>query len=397
MSTHSPGGGGLAIDYMSSEAMDLQYSKTVGVLTRGQKIPALKYLHDDSWELGASNWTPAFAQEFKAANGYDIYKYLPILTGRIIDNRDVSNNFLFDFRRTIADLIYKNHYERFADLAAQQGMGIHSESGGPHPAPLDALKNRGLNAIPMGEFWIRANTHRIEAHRRLYVKQPASAAHIYGKQFAQAEGPTSIGPHWEEDFYYMKPTLDRVYCEGLNRLVIHTFTHSPEEAGKPGNEYFAGTHFNQNVTWWEQAPAFLRWNSRISYMLSRGLFVGDVCYYYGDNVPNQVPLKHVEPGLGEGYDYDVCNTDVILHRMQVKNGRIVLPDGMSYAVLVLPDWKVITPEVLQKLEQLVRDGATVIGPKPLAAAGLRNAGKDITALADKVWARVIQDKPVRRY
>ncbi|UYQ94124.1 glycosyl hydrolase [Chitinophaga horti] len=395
VSTHSPGGGGLAIDYMSREAMDLQYFKTVGVLTRGKKANSLKYLHDDSWELGASNWTPTFAEAFKAANGYDIYKYLPVLTGRILGNRDVSNNFLFDFRRTIADLIYTNHYQRFADLAAKDGMGIHSESGGPHPAPVDALKNLGLNAVPMGEFWIRANTHRVEAHRRLYVKQPASAAHIYGKQFAQAEGPTSIGPHWEEDFYYMKPTLDRVYCEGLNRLVIHTFTHSPEEAGKPGNEYFAGTHFNPNVTWWAQAPAFLRWNTRVSYMLSRGLFVGDVCYYYGDNVPNQVPLKHIDPQLGEGYDYDVCNTDVILHRMQVKDGRIVLPDGMSYAVLVLPDWEVITPEVLAKLASMVRQGATIIGPKPKSAAGLRNTAKDIRPLADEVWKSVRNDRSIR--
>lgn len=389
VSTHSPGGGGLAIDYMSTAAMDVQYDKVVRSLISGGKSKSLKYLHDDSWELGASNWTQTFEAAFKKANGYDIKKYLPVLTGKIIDNRDVSNNFLYDFRRTIADLIYQNHYVRFAQLAAKDGMGIHSESGGPHPAPIDALKNLGQDAVPMGEFWIRAATHRVEPHRRLYVKQAASAAHIYGKRFMQAEGPTSIGPHWEEDFAYMKPTLDRMYCEGLNRLVVHTFTHSPRSAGVPGNEYFAGTHFNPNVTWWKQAPAFLQWNARISYMLSQGLFVADVCFYYGDNVPNQVPLKHVDPALGEGYDYDVCNSDVILHRMQVKNGRIVLPDGMSYAVLVLPDRKVITPEVLEKLSQMAKAGATIIGPQPLAAAGLKNKMQDakVKALAADMWGK----------
>lgn len=391
VSTHSPGGGGLAIDYMSAAAMDVQYDSVVRVLTKGKPAKSLKYLHDDSWELGASNWTPAFPAEFNAANGYEITKFLPVLTGRIIGSRDVSNRFLYDFRRTIADLIYKNHYQRFSELAEKEGLAIHSESGGPHPAPIDALKNLSLNAVPMGEFWIRATTHRVEPHRRLYVKQAASAAHIYGKRFAQAEGPTSIGPHWEEDFAYMKPTLDRVYCEGLNRLVIHTFTHSPKDAGIPGNEYFAGTHFNQNVTWWKQAPAFLQWNARNAFMLSRGLFVADVCYYYGDNVPNQVPLKHIDPDLGEGYDYDVCNTDVILTRMDVKDGRIVLPDGMGYEVLVLPDWTVIPPAVLEKIAALVKKGATVIGPRPVSSAGLKDrqaAEQKVQELSQLLWGNI---------
>jgi len=393
VSTHSPGGGGLAIDYMSKAAMDLQYDNTVSKLLVELKktgSKSLKYLHDDSWELGAANWTHQFEKLFKKANGYNLIPYLPILTGRVIESRDVSNRFLYDFRRTIADLIWENHYKHFSERAFADGFGIHSESGGPHPAPIDALKNVGLNAIPMGEFWIRAKTHRITPENRFYVKQPASTAHIYGKRFVQAEGPTSIGPHWEEDFAYMKPTLDRVYCEGLNRLVIHTFTHSPEEAGKPGNEYFAGTHFNPNVTWWKQAPAFLTWNSRISFMLSQGLFVGDVCFYYGDNVPNQVPLKHIPDGLGEGYDYDVCNTEVILERMTARDGKIYLPDGMSYEVLVLPERTGMTPEVIAKLEKLVKDGATIIGPKPETSVGLRgdkNAIAKVKKISDAMWSK----------
>lgn len=391
VSTHSPGGGGLAIDYLSKEAMDLQYDNTVGKLLDDLKqdgAQSLKYLHDDSWELGAANWTRGFDELFMKANGYSIIPYMPVLTGRIVGSREMSNRFLYDFRRTIADLIWENHYKHFRDRAHADGFGIHPESGGPHPAPIDALKNVGLNDIPMGEFWIRANTHRIAPENRLFVKQPASAAHIYGKRFVQAEGPTSIGPHWEEDFANMKPTLDRVYCEGLNRLVIHTYTHSPAEAGIPGNEYFAGTHFNPNVTWWKHVPTFMTWNSRVSFMLAQGLFVGDVCFYYGDNVPNQVPLKHVYEDLGEGYDYDVCNTEVILDRMTVRNGRICLPDGMSYAVLVLPERTGITPGVLRKLEQLVKDGATIVGPKPVTSVGLRGddeASAEVEKLAGVIW------------
>jgi hypothetical protein len=401
VSTHSPGGGGLAIDYMSVEATDLQYDHTVGIITEDLKkagVKGLKYLHDDSWELGAANWTDRMPEHFNKANGYDILPYLPVITGRIVESRDVSNRFLYDFRRMIADLIWKNHYRHFQMRAHTDGFGVHPESGGPHPAPIDALKNEGLNDVPMGEFWIRAGTHRVAPESRFFIKQPASAAHTYGKRFVQAEGPTSIGLQWEEDFAYMKPTMDRVYCEGLNRLVIHTFTHSPKEAGIPGNEYFAGTHFNPNVTWWKQAPAFLTWNSRVSFLLSQGLFVGDVCYYYGDNTPNQVPLKHVNEGLGEGYDYDVCNTQVLLERMTVRDGKIVLPDGMSYEVLALPNRIGMTPEVMAKIEQLVKNGATVVGPKPVTSVGLRGDKRAVGKVrkqADRVWGD--EFSPVKRY
>ncbi|MDR0844495.1 MAG: glycoside hydrolase family 2 [Tannerella sp.] len=391
VSTHSPGCGGLAIDYMSEASTDLQFEHTAAIIFDDLKkagVHSLKYLHDDSWELGAANWTAEMEKLFRKANGYDILPYLPVIAGRIIESRDVSNRFLYDFRRTIADVIWENHYVRFKNLAHANGIGVHPEGGGPHPAPIDALKNVGVNDIPMGEFWIRANTHRVLPEARLFIKQPASVAHTYGKRFVQAEGPTSIGPHWEEDFAYMKPTLDRVYCEGLNRLVIHTFTHSPREAGIPGNEYFAGTHFNPNVTWWNQAPAFLTWNSRISLMLSQGLFVGDVCYYYGDNVPNQAPLKHVNDDLGEGYDYDVCNSEVILDRMTARDGKIYLPDGMHYDALVLPERIGITSEVMDKLEQLVKNGAIIVGPKPVTSVGLRGDGKAIAKIkkqADALW------------
>jgi hypothetical protein len=394
VSTHSPGGGGLAIDYLSSEAMEHHYNNIAGILLkdlRREGIKSLKYLHDDSWELGATNWTGVFPEEFEKANGYSIYKYLPVLTGKIIDNREVSNRFLYDFRRTIADLIWKNHYVKFAELSHADGLAIHSEAGGPHPAPIDGMKNLGRNIIPMGEFWIRAETHRVEPHQRMYIKQAASTAHTYGKRFVSAEGPSSIGPHWEEDFFYMKPTLDRVFCEGLNRFVIHTLTHSPEKEGKPGIEYFAGTHFNPNVTWWDQSRAFLDYTSRISFMLSQGLFTADVCIYYGDNVPNQVPLKHIRPDLGEGYDCDVTNNEVILSRMSVRDGKIILPDGMSYHVLVLPERKAIPLEVLEKIQELVKDGATVIGTVPETSVGLKNiegAERRVRQISSELWGNI---------
>ena len=391
VSTSSPGGEGLAIDYMDTAATDLQFHHVPAALIQaaGRHVgKSLMYLHDDSWELGAANWTPGFVSAFKALRNYDPIPYLPVIAGEIVDNKSVSNRFLYDFRRTIADLIAQNHYERLKTLAHQNGLGVHPEGGGPHPAPIDALKNLGINDIPMGEFWAKVKTHRVRDYERIFVKQSASAAHTYGRRYVQAEGPTSIGPQWEMDPRRLKPTIDRAFCEGLNRLVFHTFTHSPDEVGKPGNEYFAGTHFNPNITWWKQAPAYVDYISRCQFLLQQGAFVADVCYYYGDNVPNQVHLKRIDSALGEGYDYDWVDTQVLLDSMEVRDHEIYLKDGMHYRVLVLPDRKRMPLPVLRKIKQLVRAGATVIGPKPVQATGLSGyptADRIVHTLADELW------------
>ncbi|HEX5554584.1 MAG TPA: glycosyl hydrolase, partial [Chitinophagaceae bacterium] len=397
VSTSGPGGGGLAIDYMDSSAMDLQFNHVPLVMINNIKESVragqsgLRYLHDDSWELGAANWTPGFIGKFEKRMGYNPVLYLPILTGQIIENKDISNRFLYDFRRVIADLIAKNHYGRLRTLAHKYGLGIHPESGGPHPAPIDALMNLGISDIPMGEFWAKVKTHRVQDYQRIFVKQSASAAHVYGRRYIQEEGPTSIGPQWEMDPSRLKPTIDRAFCEGMNRIVFHTFTHSPDSVGKPGYEYFAGTHFNPNITWWKQAPAYTEYITRCQLMLQQGAFVGDVCFYYGDNVPNQVHLKRINPSLGEGYDYDWVNTQMILDSMYVKNHCIYFQDGMHYEVLVLPDRKAIPLSVLKKIKRLVQNGATVIGTKPAYSTGLSDypaADKSVKNIANELWGDV---------
>ena len=243
----------------------------------------------------------------------------------------------------------------------------------------------------MGEYWARANTHRIKEEERLSVKQGASAAHIYGKRFMAAEGPTSIGPQWERSPNDLKGVLDRVLCAGVNRFVWHTFTSSPKKFGIPGNEYFAGTHLNPNITWWEEAGTFIDYLDRSAYMLSLGLFQADVLYYYGDDVPNFVFLKNEVKDLKFGYDWDKCNSQVLLQRASVDNHKLTLPDGMQYSVLVLPDEESIRLEVLKKIEELVNAGLTLIGPKPRREKGLRNypeSDKEVTQIADRLWGKI---------
>lgn len=392
-STTSDGWNGLSLDHLNPAAFEL-FRKTViqPLIDSARAVgKSVKFLQTDSWEMGALNWTNKFPVEFKKFRGYELDQYLPVMTGRVVESQDVSNRFLHDLRKTVGDCVAENHYQLFANLAHKHGMGIHPESGGPHSAPVDALRVMAISDFPQGEFWAMANTHRVSDAARLAVKQSACVAHTNGKRLVAAEGPTSIGPQWERSPKDLKSNIDRVFCSGVNRIVWHTFTSSPKEFGLPGNEYFAGTHMNPNVTWWNQAGDFIGYLNRCSYLLQQGVFVADVLYYYGNDVPNFVFLKEEYPELKFGYDWDKCSRDVILNRLSVKDGKIHLPDGMSYRLLVLAPEQSIDPEVLKRVEQLVKAGMIVISPRPKASTGLSNypeSDGEVAAIAARLWGKI---------
>ena len=399
VSTSSGAWQGLAIDYLDRAEFQSYWRDNIEPLLADAKPylgKTLRYLVTDSWELGGVNWTPNFRQEFRARRGYDPLPYLPIASGRILDSRDTSNRFLNDLRRTVADLVIDGHYRPFADAAARYGLGIHPESGGPHGAPLDALETLGVSTFPQMEFWARSATHRVRDEERFFVKQGSSAAHTYGKTLVAAEGMTSIGPQWEESIWQnLKPTFDQAVCEGLNRLVWHTFTSSPKDAGLPGQEYFAGTHLNPNVTWWNKAGPFLTYINRSQFLLQQGVPVSDVLIYYGDNIPNFVQYKGADPAkVLPGYDYDVIDEYALTHRATVKGGRIVLPEGTSYQILVLPDRPSMSLAALGAVQKLVAGGAQVLGPRPERTTGIGDDNA-VRSIASAVWPKVHTNQTAR--
>ncbi|MDR3739770.1 MAG: glycosyl hydrolase, partial [Terracidiphilus sp.] len=304
--------------------------------------------------------------------------------------RDASNRFLYDLRRTVGDLALTDHYQIFGQLAAKNGLGFHPESGGPHGAPVDSLRLLGAGTFPQTEFWA-PSAHRATPLDRFFVKEASSAAHIYGKTLVAAEGPTSLGPQWEESpGMNLKPTFDLEVCAGLNLLVWHTFTSSPASTGYPGQEYFAGTHFNPKVTWFKDGKSFFDYIGRVQFLMQQGLPMSDVLYYYGDQVPNFVQFKASDPAhVMPGYDYDVVNEDILVKGLTVANHRIRLANGTEYRELVLPPLANISLAALQALDRLVNAGATVVGSKPTRLTGLPTAhatDADVQKIADRLWA-----------
>ena len=418
-------GKGLLTDYLSPAAMEQHYEKGIKPL-RGDAGALVgktwQYSIEDNVEIdGMYSWTPRLLEEFQKRRGYDATPYLSTMAGEIVENVEITDRFLTDVRRTIADCVADEHYGRWAELAHADGLQVRAEAGGQHHPRLlcnDGLMNQGRMDVPVAEFWeielwkenqLWPVDHHVittpgwdEAAQNVNAKQAASAGHLYGKQMVAAESFTSGGrlQHWSQSPAGLLRHANTAFCEGINALSIHGSATSGPEDGLPGKSVFGGIHFNHNITWWNQgAEQFLRYLARCSYMLRQGLFVADVLYYSGDEAPNFVPPKYIDASRGFGYDYDVCNSEILLTRLSVKGGRIVLPDGMSYRVLVLPDRPVMPLAVARKIQELVNAGATVIGPKPLRTPGLTgypSCEQQLKQVADEMWGKKTASRVIDR-
>ena len=279
----------------------------------------------------------------------------------------MSDRFLWDFRRTLADMFADCHYGTMAELLRKQGIGVYAEAAGVSMEIIeDTLLNKSKVDIPMGEFWVGVMHPDLQYYAD--VRGAASAAHAYGKNLVATESFTGGG---YEAPYTLKKVGDYWFAQGVNRIVFHTSAHQPLDT-KPGNT-MVGTHINRNITWAEQARPFMTYLARNSFMLQQGLFVADLAYLLPEGAPSSQPFwgAGLQPAPPDGYNYDCINTDVLLNRLSVgPDGRMVLPDGMSYRVLVLPQIDRMTPPVLKKIRELVAGGATVVGPKAVKSPSL---------------------------
>lgn len=363
----------------------------------------LTHFYSVSWEGATPTWTLGLEQHFQRYRGYNLRPWLPVLAGMTVKSRERSDRFLRDYHRTLSDCFMDHCYGRLRGLCGEAGLKWHSESGGPWDRKLanfkhaDQLAFLGRNDMPQGEFWYPERA----------INRPAAiAAHIYGRPLAASEAFTHMRPHWSVYPALLKPLADAAFCDGVNLFIWHTFTCSPPEFGKPGIEYFAGTHLNPNVTWWEQSHAMLAYLARCQRLLREGKFVADVCCYTGDS-----PYLHWGRGLewcskpslvlGKGYAFDLLNTEVLLDRLAAEGGRLVLPDGMEYRLLVvdLAD-ETAPPEALEKIAGLAKAGATVVLGKrrPERAPGLKDhpaCDEQVRRLANELWGEAGQS-PGRR-
>jgi hypothetical protein len=363
-----------------------QYKDTVGPLM-GKR--GLQYVITDSWEAGAENWTDDMIAEFTKRRGYDPHPWLPVLTGRVVESAEASDRFLWDFRRTIADLTAENHYDQITASLKERGMARYSESHESGRAIIaDGMEVKRSAAVPMSAMWTQMPGVDNEQYGyNADIRESASVAHIYGQNLVAAESLTARSGAWSWSPETLKPTADKELAMGLNRFVIHTSVHQPVSDKIPGlglGPY--GQWFTRHETWAELAKPWTTYLARNSYMLQQGKFAADVIYFYGEDSNVTAEFASKSPDVPAGYNFDYVNADALKNRLSVENGRIVTATGMSYRVLALdPYSRHMSLPVLKKIRDLVNAGAVVVGPKPVDSPSLSDDQAEFKTIADQVF------------
>jgi hypothetical protein len=398
---------GLEVDKFSAEA--LQYHFDHGMLgqVRNRLGPlfgtVFKDVNIDSWEAGCQTWGAKFPAEFQTRRGYDITKWLPALTGRIVGNLDETERFLWDYRRTISDLINENFYGAFRKILNSHGVLLEAEAPGiGMPIPIDQLQSLGMVDIPQGEFWLGGKLNPGDPPYAKggqdNTKEPACAAHTYGKPIVSCEAFTAFGKDdgWTQHPFRLKPYADKQFCNGLNEVVFHRYAHQPDDRVPGMSLGQFGLNFERTLTWWNQGRSWVDYLTRCQHLLRQGRFHADVLYYYGRDVPGSAgyfvpdaldPRKSMKPVLPTGYDYDVCDSTIFQH-IKIENGEVVLPSGMRYRYLVLPDHARLLPADVKEIKRLAEAGATLIGPAPTRSPSLADfpqADQTVRTLAAEIW------------
>jgi (4-O-methyl)-D-glucuronate---lignin esterase len=391
----SPEGTGLEVDKLSADHVRAYldsylaiYEGAIGSALMGKR--GLRYMLTDSYEAAASNWTDRMIAEFQARRGYDPRPWLPVLTGRVVESAEASDRFLWDFRRTLSDLIADNHYGELSKQLHARGMGRYGESHEVGRAFIgDGMEVKKSADVPMGATWLgRAFYPKLTLPD---IRESASVAHLYGQNLAAAEsftvsgGPTTsyaIAPE------QIKPLADRMLANGLNRFVIHTSVHQPLDSLGPGIGLGPfGEWFTRKETWAEQAGPWVTYLARSSQMLQQGRFAADIAYLYGEDENITAMFQQRAPSVPAGYAWDFVNADALRNILTVKNGRITAPSGASYRMLVLDQsTQRMTVPTLRKIRDLVRAGAVVVGTKPTETPSLADDPAEFKRLADAVWS-----------
>ncbi len=392
----SPASGrGFECDKLSKEAVEHHFNSFIDQLIKNAGPLAGRTFvatHIDSWEVGSQNWTPKMREEFKKRRGYDLLPFLPVVTGRVVESLEVSERFLWDFRQTISDLLVENYARHMRDLANRWGLKLTME--GYATVPADEFAYGGSADEPMGEFWSWGKYGGAQT-----CSQMVSVGHTYGKRIIGAEAFTADNnERWLGYPGNIKELADWAFTEGINRFVVHRYALQPWLDVKPGMSMGPwGLHYERTQTWWEWSKPWHDYLSRCQYLLQQGLFVADILFLAPEGAPQCVGGQRLfefangRPLERPGYNFDIASSEVILKRASVKNGRIVLPDGMTYRLLVLPSVQTMTPQLLRKVGELVRAGATVVGAPPLKSpslGGYPKCDEEVRRLVKEIWGDI---------
>lgn len=385
-------GTGLEVDKLNREHVKSyfdayfgEYAKTLDAASIGNQ--GLQFMLTDSYEAGISNWTDDMLEQFRKRRGYDATPWLPVLAGRVVDSAAASDKFLWDFRQTLGDLIADAHYGQLSESLHAKGMKRYGESHENGRAFVgDGMQVKKSADVPMGALWASAPWAQRDSYD-MDIRESASVAHIYGQNLVAAESLTAFGNTYAFTPEMLKPFADRELAMGLNRFVIHTSAHQPDDRPGPGATLGPfGQWFTRHETWSEFAGPWVSYLTRSAYLLQHGRFVADIAYLYGegDNITNLFQQRR--PVIPQGYAFDFVNADALVNVFSAKDGMLVTPSGMQYRVLALdPSTQRMSLPVLRKIAALAKEGATVVGARPVMTPSLADDTAEFDRLVGELW------------
>jgi len=381
-----PQGTGLEVDKMSKQHIEQHFNAYMGEILK--RIPAedrktWKVVVEDSYETGSQNWTDNLIAEFKQAYNYDPTPYMPVLQGKVVGSQDISDRFLWDLRRLIADDVSYKYVGGLREISHKNGLTTWLENYGHWGYPGEFLQYGSQSDEIGGEFWSEGDLGDIEN------RAASSSAHIYGKTKVSAESFTAAGSPFFRYPAMFKKRGDRFFTEGINNTLLHVYIEQPADDKLPGLDAWFGVEFNRLNTWFFDMDIFLKYIKRCNMMLQQGRYVADAAYFIGEDAPKMTGVT--DPAVPQGYSFDYINADVIKNRLTVKDGKLVLPNGITYSVLVLPKLTTMRPELLLKIKELVQQGAVILGPKLQLSPSLQNypeADKQVATVANQLWGNI---------
>jgi len=362
---------GWECDKLDHSGADLQFNNYIGRLASGPLKGLLSNMLMDSWECQTQTWTKRMPEQFERVAGYPIRMWIPALLGYVLDDPETTTKFLNDWRFTLNDLYVNEFFGTMVKNAHEKGLTCSYETAAGDITPADPMEYYKFADVPMCEFWQPFSGYLSD---RTYkpIRPTSSAAHLYGKPRVSAESFTSIDLTWDEHLQMLKDIANQNLLHGMTHFVFHTYTHNPG-----ATKYFPGTSFGTHIgtpfmrseTWWKHMPAFTSYLARCTYMLERGKPNNAVLWYLGDETQQKPDQYNPFP---VGYNYDYCNPDALLNRIDVQDGHWVTPDGIRYPLMWIPEQGRMLPETLERLQQLVEAGGVLLAEKPLGIATLRN-------------------------
>ena len=354
---------GWECDKLDPSGIDANFAGYIGRLVDGPLAGGkLKGMIVDSWECERQTWTWRMEEWFREANGYDVKTIIPAIFGWVIGSPADTEKLLLDWRRTVAGLVTKNYYGHMAELAHAKGLSVAYETALGDVVPGDILEYWKYCDTPMCEFWQPYTPEKGGVGHPNFkpVRPCVSAAHLYGKRRVDCESFTNTRLTWDENLRDLKEQAVRHFARGVTHFVFHTYTHQPQTDGRvPGTSFgsFIGTPFIRGQTWWNFMRPFTDWTSACCAFLERGLPVVDALRYLGDELDHKPDELEYFPA---GFKNDYLNEDVLFNRLDVKDGRFVLPDGMSYSVLWVPDSVMVLPKTKARLDALAAKGGRIV-------------------------------------